>query len=757
MIDDIAQVPEDLEDFYERRKESNKHQGDWRKEARGAYEFREGNQWSADDRAMLEEQNRPCVTFNRVAPVLDSIVGHEVNNRREVRYIPRTMEDREVNAVFTDAAQWVRDGCDAEDEETEAYSDAVTVGMGWIETRVDYDDDPEGTLIMERVSPLEMRWDTTSRKNNVADANWLMRESWVPIEEVRADYPDADIEPQFDTVNDSDWTDEHDASNAWQYRDNQNWYDPKTGKVLLIQYQYREKEPYHRVGDAESGRVLEFSADKFEKLESTLEKRGAPSAKLRRWKYRQQFIVGDTILEEGDCPIDNGFSFRCITAKRDEEHGTWFGLMRAMKDPQKWANAFFSQAMYTLQANAKGGVMVEDTAVQDKREFEDKWADPAGVSYVEDGALSAGRIQPKPMGAYPPQLDKLMQVAIQSIRDVTGVNMELLGMVGHEQAGVLEVERKKSALTILAPLVNSLKRYRKMQGRDLLSFMRRYIKPGTVMRLSNRPAQAWTDDDTVKYDVIVDDAVSSPNLKEEVWGTMQNILPAMVKAGVPIPPDLIRFSPLPDTVADSWVEYISEQEQAPDIAPLQQQLQKMQEELGKLQQENMMLKDKREAQAMQLQYKQQEAALNAQIKEQEMALSARQAEQELLFKQQISDADRQAKLLEIQARYDTEMAKIQAESEVKVATATMQTDTQKDLQVVNLQHERERREAERTDKYRDETNPHIDQIVDTASKLDKVAEEFEEYRDEAAKSRKIILDFLTSKGGDIAQVAKRLK
>jgi hypothetical protein len=238
---------------------------------------------------------------------------------------------------------------------------------------------------------------------------------------------------------------------------------------------------------------------------------------------------------------------------------------------------------------------------------------------------------------------------------------------------------------------------------------------------------------------------------------MQNILPAMVKAGVPIPPDLIRFSPLPDTVADSWVEYISEQEQAPDIEPLQQQLQKMQEELGKLQQENMMLKDKREAQAMQLQYKQQEAALNAQIKEQEMALSARQAEQELLFKQQISDADRQAKLLEIQARYDTEMAKIQAESEVKVATATMQTDTQKDLQVVNLQHERERREAERTDKYRDETNPHIDQIVDTASKLDKVAEEFEEYRDEAAKSRKIILDFLTSKGGDIAQVAKRLK
>jgi len=71
------------------RKEASKHQSQWRKEAREAFEFRDGDQWDSTDRAKLEEQQRPVVTFNRVAPILDSIVGHEMGNRQELRFIPR--------------------------------------------------------------------------------------------------------------------------------------------------------------------------------------------------------------------------------------------------------------------------------------------------------------------------------------------------------------------------------------------------------------------------------------------------------------------------------------------------------------------------------------------------------------------------------------------------------------------------------------------------------------------------------------------
>lgn len=736
--------------LYEKRKAASKHQGDWRKEAREAYEFRDGSQWDDEDKAELERQNRPCVTFNRIAPIIDSVTGYEINNRREVKYIPRTIEDRAANSIFTDAAQWVRDNCDAEDEESDAFTDTITCGMGFIETRVDYTEDPDGQIIVERVPPMEMRWDPTARKHNLADANWFMREKWMDIEEVKAIWG-VDVAASFDEMPESH--DEHDASDAWKYKDDQNWYDKTEGKVLVIHHQWREREHYYRIGDPESGRTLDFSESKFKRLKDELEARGIPYVKLPRWKYMQEIVCGSEELEAPKpAPIDDAFSWSVITGKRDEEEGIFYGMIRAMKDPQRWANAFYSQAMYTIQANSKGGVVVEEGAIGDKAEFEDKWADPAGVVIVEDGAISGGRMKDKPQGQYPSGMDRLMQLAITAIRDCSGVNLELLGMVGHEQTGVLEVERKKSALTILAPMINSLKRYRKIQGRALLSFMRRYIPPGTVMRLTNRAVPFYADDGVVKYDIIVDDAPTSPNLKQEVWATMQNIVPAMVKAGVPMPPDLIKFSPLPDTVADAWVEYVNQQQQMPDVQGLQAQMEQMGQELQKLQQENMGLKDKRQAQMMQIQFKEQEAALNARIREQEMALEQRQHEQELLFKRQMSDADRQAKLMEIQARYETEMTRIQAQAQVQMETSTMQANNAKEIQVISLENEREKRRVAQ----QEQVNPHIEKIDETASKVDALIDNLKADRERREQNIKMVTAYLESRGGEAAEIARKL-
>jgi hypothetical protein len=74
-----------LEQITQCRRDASKQQSDWRAEARQNYEFVSGNQWSDDDRAKLEERQRPCVTFNRIGPVIDSVVGYEVNNQRETK------------------------------------------------------------------------------------------------------------------------------------------------------------------------------------------------------------------------------------------------------------------------------------------------------------------------------------------------------------------------------------------------------------------------------------------------------------------------------------------------------------------------------------------------------------------------------------------------------------------------------------------------------------------------------------------------
>ena len=65
----------------------------WREAAETEYAFRDGHQWTEDEKAKLEENSRVPVVFNRVQVIIASVSGSEINNRTEVRFIPREIGD----------------------------------------------------------------------------------------------------------------------------------------------------------------------------------------------------------------------------------------------------------------------------------------------------------------------------------------------------------------------------------------------------------------------------------------------------------------------------------------------------------------------------------------------------------------------------------------------------------------------------------------------------------------------------------------
>ena len=67
--------------------EAKKHQRKWRAEALESYEFRDNRQWSEEDTATLEAEERPIVTFNRISPYFDAVSGTEINNRQQIKYL----------------------------------------------------------------------------------------------------------------------------------------------------------------------------------------------------------------------------------------------------------------------------------------------------------------------------------------------------------------------------------------------------------------------------------------------------------------------------------------------------------------------------------------------------------------------------------------------------------------------------------------------------------------------------------------------
>ena len=554
-------------------REDKEHSAEWRKEAREDYDFVAGRQWSEDDKKKLTDEMRPAITFNRTSVMIDAVSGQEVQNKQQINYMPREEGDAIANELYSEAARWFDDQSDADDEDSEAFVDNITCGMGWTETRMDFDEDPDGMPATDRVDPLEMYWDASARKSNLKDAKRLWRFKEMSKDEAMAEFPDVapedlDAGAWVDTTEDTT----ENENNPEDYYEHETFgADTGKSKVRILHLQYWIYEHFYKVADPMTGQVTELSEADHNNLSRNLRQFGTElnSVKLRRKKFMQAFI-GRKLLDHGPSGCDGHFTWNCITGKRDRNRGTWFGLVRAMKDPQTWANKWMSQLLHIMNSNAKGGVFYEEGTFVDQREAEQNYARPDRMIAVRPGALSQGKVQERNAAQFPTGYQMLTEYAISAIRDVTGVNLELLGMREANQAGVLEYQRRQAGLTVLSTLFKSLKRYRRSRGQVLLYYIQEYLSDGRLIRITGNDTEQYVPlvkQADAKYDIIIDDAPSSPNQKEIVWQTMSNLLPGIKDI---VPPqillELLEYSPLPSSV----VQKIKDVVKAPNPEAQQQ-------------------------------------------------------------------------------------------------------------------------------------------------------------------------------------------
>jgi hypothetical protein len=550
------------------KKESDQHLSRWRKEAREFYAFKAGDQWSESEKAELEDKLRLPVVFNRIDPMVEAVGGSEINNRQQVQYVPRQVGDSGVNEVLTGAADYFRDNCDAEDEESDAFMDVVVCGVGTTETYLDYLDNPEGMVLTDRRDPLSMRWDPSAKKRNLSDRKWDQREEWQDVEDIKQKWPEKADEIAASTSD--GWADEdgkqHDSTLAFLYEKDNTGHDAKTGKLRVIHEQWFELETYHNLVDPMTGQMVEMDDDRFQVLKPRLKKLGMQlqSVKKQRKKFYQVFVCGDVVLEFAEVAC-NEFSRKFITGRRDRNNNTWYGLVKAMVDPQKWANKFFSQFLHIINTNAKGGLLMEEGVTDNLRKFKSDWAKSDSVTVVNNGALSGNKLQPKPPPVIPPQMAQMMEFSISSLRDVSGLNLEILGMADRQQAGVLEAQRKQAALTVLAGMFDGLRRYRKEQGRLLAKYITEYLSDGRLVRIlggdgMERYIPLLKQEGMLEYDVIVDESANTMNQKDKTFAILMQLMPALEKQGVPFSADLLEYTPLPAAMVEKWRQQIKQRE-----------------------------------------------------------------------------------------------------------------------------------------------------------------------------------------------------
>jgi hypothetical protein len=113
----------------------------------------------------------------------------EINGRHEIQFLPRNNEDTEVNEVLSAGSKWMADGCDAEDEQSEAFQNALITGIGVAEARFSFEDEPEGSYVEEQIDCREFVWDRTARKKNLRDARRMARLRRMPLSDAMDLFP----------------------------------------------------------------------------------------------------------------------------------------------------------------------------------------------------------------------------------------------------------------------------------------------------------------------------------------------------------------------------------------------------------------------------------------------------------------------------------------------------------------------------------------------------------------------------------------
>jgi hypothetical protein len=615
--------------------------GDWQSQAMDAFACVAGNQWAEEAREQLEQDDRPVFTFNRVASFIRGICGLESSTRNQVQLFARENSDSGATDVLNAAVRYVREGCDADDEESDAFKDMLICGLGWTETLFTTEESAEGNIVIERVDPMHMRWDPAARKRGLADRRWCARVKYLPYSTIRDVWGDAKAkEVEGVLASDSEILDEfssvpHDATAATNYDSDTMGQARRKNGVPVIQFQYVKTARFVRIANPTTGETEEVTEAEFKKIEKLMRSQGMElqGEKVKHREYRQVIFCGGVELEEGPLPCD-GFTFQAITGIRDRNEGIWYGFIRDLLDPQRWVNKFFSSMADVVASQAKGGLMAEVDAFVNKDNAADDWNNPRSIVWLKRDGLN--KVRERNAAGVPAGLNQLLDFTVSSLPAVAGVNLEFLGMADREQPGVLEHQRKQAAISTLSEFFNALRLYRKQQGRILLQFIREFISDGRMIRIVGKKNAVYVpltkEQSALEYDIVVDEAPTSPDQKNRTWQALSQILPVASNMGLPIPPEILEYAPFPQALIDEWKKFAEENKQLPPEA--QAKMQQMQEQVAGLTKQNEQLKSKKEESMAKIQMDGQQAQQNIEIKKADMLADIELAREK--FKQEMA-------------------------------------------------------------------------------------------------------------------------
>lgn len=620
-----------LKDF----KVACEYKSKWIKESREDVGFALGKHWSGEAIKDLEDIGVLALTINKIHPIILTITGLESQNRTDYHAFPKGEEDSLKAEVTTNLLKHVMQESDGEFKQSEQFDEGIMAGECYLEPYLDYTSNMiNPDLKWKKVSATQIFPSPKFMEYDLSDAKYCVKFSaGLTKDDILSLYPDQENKIKniaIGTIDTVGWNNlKAETGSIMQRQDNyQNEGEKNIGGVEdevtcdLIEYYYRKMVKKTYIVDFKLKRLVPVEDEtKAQEYINTANMTEPGSASIRT-RYVPEIwmagLVGNTILHDDRAwsyprwpgiPFIPYFAYR-RTADIKEKELLVKGVVRDLKDLNRELNKRRTQELRHLNQSANSGWEMEEGAVDPNEEenYRKFGASPGTILKHKQGRPKPEKIIPTPLSQGHAQVSMERE---KDIKEVSGINSDLLAMNESQASGRAIHLRTKQGLLLVQKLFDNNTRTKKMMGKFIISQLGEIFDTETVAKImgekwvldnfgmpimrdgvdldpeTGQPTQLPILDETgkpqlemteesimklnevmnvilndlevAKYDVAVGEGVASDTIKFANFLMLQE----MVQAGIPIPPDvMVDESTLSGAVKDKIKVALEKQMQA---------------------------------------------------------------------------------------------------------------------------------------------------------------------------------------------------
>lgn len=528
---------------------------------------------------MLFPGNRRKVfNFNLINPTLQVISGYQRRNRKSSICIPVKSGAQKTADQFTKCLYYAHNKAGAYQVYSDAFEQgALTQGIGLIGIYNDFTEDAvSGDIRLRYIDFKSILIDPFFRKHDLSDCRFIWTRQFFDKNEAALLYPK--------------FRDELMALPTGSYKDDKFYYMPEVYQiqfpnlVAMDEYWYLSSREATYLIDTESNEQKEFEGDE-EDLRVIMSKFRDRLKIIKRPKQtvRRCVLVNDKVL------IDeaNPYGLDCypfvptlgyFTPETAYYAYKFRGVVRDLRDCQYLFNRRKASDLDILESQQQGLIVEQGALVTP----EDSLNSGNGRVLVRKKGTTLDSVHPMQIIPPSPVMLQMEDMLKSVMKEISGVNEELMGSATDDKAGVLSMLRQGAGLTSLQRLFDQFDESQRLVGDIMLKMIQKnwtFLKVKEV--IGEDPTPEFDDKAFLNYSCKVTPGVLTETQQQLELGQLLHLTEVM--ATNPPPPIMDRIL---DTMYIQNKDELKQKMQEFQQAQAQQQQQMQQLQMQQIQVDN---------------------------------------------------------------------------------------------------------------------------------------------------------------------------